>query len=163
MVALLLVVPNHHHSDSERPLLSLYERLAPFEAMFNRPDSAFLMSGYPIEIHDYVGHNYFTSPLVNFDYTILGRAPANRPLPSFLDHERVTLFYIDGSLWRTLSANPVHQPLLVSPESAGSKLLACQDTDPEKTGCCYRRGSGFPILLASRRDRHADSQRTTAS
>jgi hypothetical protein len=129
MVTVLLVVPPHYRSDgSARPLLALYGRLAPFEAIFNRPDTVFLVSGYPIEIHEYVGHNYFTSPLVNLDYTILDGAPADRPLPPFLDQHGVNLFYVDESLWQKLSANPTHRAFLTSPESAGWKILAGQDT-----------------------------------
>ena len=130
MVILLLVVPPHYRSDgSARPLLALYERLAPFEAVFNRPDTLFMARGYLIEIHDYVGHNYFTSPLINLDYTILDGAPADRPLPSFLDQHGVNLFYVDESLWKKLSANLAHRAFLTSPESAGWKILASQDTE----------------------------------
>jgi hypothetical protein len=129
MVTLLLVVPQHYRSDgSARPLLALYRRLAPFEAIFNHPDSVFLARAYLIEIHDYVGHNYFTSPLVNFDYRILDKAPADRPLPPFLDQQGVNLFYVDESLWQKLSANPTHRAFLTSPESAGWKILAARDT-----------------------------------
>ena len=130
MVTLLLVAPQHYRSDgSARPLLALYQRLAPFEAIFNRPDTVFLVSGYPIEIHGYVGHNYFTSPLVNLDYRILDRAPANRPLPPFLDQHGVNLFYVDESLWQKLSANPIHRAFLTWPEPAGWKVLAGHDTE----------------------------------
>ena len=130
MVTLLLVVPEHYRSDgSARPLLALYGRLAPFEAVFNPPDTVFLVSGYPLEIHEYVGHNYFTSPLVNFDYTMLDGAPADRPLPPFLDQRGVNLFYIDESLWQKLSTNPAHRAFLAAPESAGWKILAGQETE----------------------------------
>jgi hypothetical protein len=140
MVTMLLVVPQHYRGDGGgRPLLTLYRRLAPFEAIFNRPDSVFLVSGYRIEIHDYVGHNYFTSPLVNLDYTILDGAPADRPLPALLDQQGANLFYVDESLWRKLSANPTHRAFLTSPESAGWKILAGQDT-----------GAGRWILLQKR-------------
>jgi len=130
MVTLLLVVRQHYRSDgSARPLLALYRRLAPFEAIFNRPDSVFLARAYLIEIHDYVGHNYFTSPLVNFDYRILDKAPADRRLPPFLDQQGVNLFYVGEPLWQKLSANLTHRAFLTSPESAGSKILAGRDTE----------------------------------
>jgi hypothetical protein len=129
MVTVLLVVPPHYRSDgSVRPLLTLYGRLAPFEAIFNRPDTVFLVSGYPLEIHGYVGHNYFTSPLVNLDYTALDGVPAARPLPSFLDEHGINLFYVDESLWRKLSADPARRAFLTSPESAGWKIMASHDT-----------------------------------
>jgi len=129
MVALLLIMPDHYRDHrGPRPLLALYERLAPFGSAFNRPDTVFVVSGYVIEIHDYVGHNYFTSPLVNFDYAILDKAPADRPLPSFLDQQGVNLFYIDETLWRRLSANPMHRSFLSSPESARWTILASRDT-----------------------------------
>jgi hypothetical protein len=130
MVTVLLVVPQHYRSaGSARPLLALYGRLAPFEAVFNRPDTVFLVSEYPLEIHGYVGHNYLTSPLINLDYTILDGAPAERPLPSFLDQHGVNLFYVDESLWQKLSANPTQRAFLTAPESAGWKILAGQDTE----------------------------------
>jgi hypothetical protein len=127
MVTVLLVVPQHYPSEgSARPLLALYRRLAPFEAVFNRPDTVFLVSRNPLEIHGYVGHNYFTSPLLNFDYTILDGAAADRPLPLFLDQRGITLFYVDEGLWQKLSANPTHRAFLTAPESAGWKILAGQ-------------------------------------
>lgn len=129
MVLSLLAVPGHYPRDgSARPLLALYERLKPFSAAFNRPDTIFLVSGYIIETHDYVGHNYFISPLVNFDYTALDKAPADRPLPIVLDQLGVNLFYIDENLWRKLSTSPVHRPFLTSPESAGWRVLASRTT-----------------------------------
>jgi hypothetical protein len=124
-----VVVPAYYRSEGgARPLLTLYRRLAPFEAVFNRPGSLFLVSGYPIEIHDYVGHNYFTSPLVNADYAILDKAPADRPLESFLDERGINLFYVDEARRQKLSANPLHRSFLTSPESAGWKILGGQDT-----------------------------------
>jgi hypothetical protein len=130
MVLALVAVPGHYRrQDTGRPLLALYERLAPFAAQFHRPDSVFLVSGYIIETHDYVGHNYFTSPLVNFDYSVLAQAPADRPLPAFLDQLGVNLFYVDENLWRTLWANPVLRLFLTSPESAGWRVLASRTTE----------------------------------
>ena len=128
MFVLLVGAPNRYHSYSgPRPLLALYERLAPLAAIFNRPDSVFLVSAYPMEIHAYVGHNYFTNPFANLDYTILDQAPVDRPLPSFLDRQGVNLFYVDETLWRRLDANPVYQPFLRSPESAGWGILIYQN------------------------------------
>src|SRR5262249_37613149 len=59
MILALLVVPGHYRRENVgRPLLALYERLAPFATSFHRGDSIFLVHSYVIEIHDYVGHNY---------------------------------------------------------------------------------------------------------
>jgi hypothetical protein len=130
MVALLLAAPRHHYAgDGSRPLLGLYERLAPFGAAFNRPDSVFLVSGYTLEIHDYVGHNYFTSPLIDFDYSLFARLPDDQPLSLALDHEGINLFYIDEPLWRRLHANPAHRPFLTSPGSVGWTVLTHQHTE----------------------------------
>ena len=65
---------------------------------------------------------------VNVDYAMLDTAPADRPLPSFLDERGVNLFYVDEALRRKLSANPLHRAFLTSPESAGWKVLGGQDT-----------------------------------
>jgi hypothetical protein len=130
MLALLLVVPGHFRANPEgRPLLTLYERLAPFGAVFGRPDSVFLVSAYPLEIHGYVGHNAFTSALVNFDYSILAGTSLDRPLPSLLEREGITVFYIDEALWHRLWANPVHRQFLASPESAGWTTVARERTE----------------------------------
>jgi len=130
MVAMLFIVPAHYRGDrGARPLLALYERLAPYGDVFNRSDSVFLVSAYPLEIHDYVGHNYFTSPLISFDYSLLDKLPPGRALSPFLAQEGVNLFYVDDALWKKLSANPIHRSLLISPESEGWRILAHQNAD----------------------------------
>jgi hypothetical protein len=129
MIALVLAVPSHYQdTPGPRPLRTLYDRLAPFSAVFHRGDTVFMVSGYPLEVHDYVGHNYFTSPLVHFTYAILDAAPPDRPLPSVLDERGINLVYIDEALWRRLEASPVHRPFLTSPESFGWTILAARDT-----------------------------------
>lgn len=129
MVASLALVPSHYRDeDGARPLLTLYRRLAPFEAVFNRPETLFVVSAYPIEVHDYVGHNYFTSPLVNADYAILDKAPADLSLQSFLEERGINLFYVDEERRRKLSADPAHRSFLTSPESAGWKVLGGHGT-----------------------------------
>ncbi|HXJ84685.1 MAG TPA: hypothetical protein VMS64_39090 [Candidatus Methylomirabilis sp.] len=129
MLAMLIVVPSYYPAHAgPRPLLALYERLAPFETAFNRSSTVFLVSGYRLEVHGYVGHNYFTSPLIDFDYSILRDAPADRPLPAFLDEHGINLFYVDEALQKQLSANPIQRALLTSPETVGWKILASHDT-----------------------------------
>ncbi len=129
MALLLLIVPHHYPAKAgPRPLLSLYQRLEPFSAVFHRPETVFLVSGYPLEIHDYVGRNYFTSPLIDFDYSILAKAPAGRPFASFLDQQGINLLYVDEGLWKRLSANPVDRSFLLSPDSAGWTTLAFEET-----------------------------------
>jgi hypothetical protein len=139
MIALLIAAPRHYGGDGPRPLLGLYERLAPFGAAFNRPDSVFLVSGYTLEIHDYVGHNYFTSPLIDFDYSLFARLPDDQPLSLALDHEGINLFYIDEPLWRRLYANPVHRPFLTSPGSVGWTVLTHQHTEDGEWMLLQRR------------------------
>jgi len=130
MAALLIGVPAHYvdAGDGARPLLALYERLAPFSAVFNRADTVFLVSAHPIEIHDYVGHNYFTSPLIDLDYTALDRPGMDRALPSSLDQLGVNLVYVDEALWRRWSADPAARSFVSSPGEAGWKVIGLQDT-----------------------------------
>jgi hypothetical protein len=130
IVAIILAAPNRYHAyGGPRPLLTLYERLAPFEAVFHRPDSVFLVSGYPMEVHGYVGRNHFTNPLVNLDYSALARNPADAPLPSVLDGLGVNLFYVDETLWRRLEASPTHRLFLDAPERSGWMVLGYQRID----------------------------------
>jgi len=129
VVLLLVVVPHHYPSEGgPRPLLALYERLAPFSAAFHRPDTVFLVSGYPLEVHGYVGRNYFTSPLIDLDYAVLAKAPAGQPFVSFLEQHGINLVYIDEPLWKRLSANPTDRSFLSSPESAGWKVLVTRES-----------------------------------
>jgi hypothetical protein len=129
MLLLPLVVPHHYPTEAgPRPLLVLYERLAPFSAAFHRPDTIFLVSGYPLEVHGYVGRNYFTSPLIDFDYAVLAGEGAGQPFVSFLEQHGINLVYIDEPLWNRLSVNPTDRSFLSSPESAGWKVLVSRET-----------------------------------
>jgi hypothetical protein len=129
MLLLLLVVPHHYPSEaSARPLLTLYERLSPFSDAFHSPDTIFLVSGFPLEVHGYVGRNYFTTPLIDFDYAILASAGAGQPFISFLEQHGINLVYIDEPLWNGLSANPTDRSFLSSPEAAGWKVLTSRET-----------------------------------
>ena len=103
MIGLVLVAPSRYHSyGGPRALLDLYERLAPFSEVFNR--NVFMVSAYPMEIHGYVAHNYFTNPFLNLDYSALDGALKNQTLGAFLDERQVKLLYVDESLWRKLGA-----------------------------------------------------------
>src|SRR5262245_28322412 len=127
MIAVLFAVPTHYRmAASGRPLLALYERLAPFGDAFNRSDSVSLVSGYRLEVHEYVGHNYFTSPLVSYDYSLLEALPAGQSLPQLLDREGINLFYVDEALWQKLSENPLHRSFLTSPASDGWRTIASE-------------------------------------
>ena len=115
---LVLFVPSRYHSyQGPRTLLELYERLAPFSETFNR--NVFMVSAYPMEIHGYVAHNYFTSPFRNLDYSALDGALGDKTLGAFLDEHQVTVLYVDEALRRKLG--PV--------EIAGWDTVAYQATE----------------------------------
>jgi hypothetical protein len=100
ILAALVLAPNRYQSFAgPRTLLTLYERLTPFETVFGRADTVFLVSEYPMEIHEYVAHNYFTNPFVNLDYAALGQSPLDgAELLSRLEGRGVNLAYIDETL-----------------------------------------------------------------
>jgi hypothetical protein len=130
MVVSLVLAPSHYHSyGGGRPLLTQYERLAPFQTVFGRPDSVFLVNRYPIEVYGYVAHDYLADPYRNRDYRVLEDVSDSMPLAGVLEREGITLFYVDEELYRKLDAAPASRPFVRSPESAGWRTLISQTTE----------------------------------
>jgi len=140
MVGLVLFLPGRFYThQGPRPLLTLYERLAPYHALFGRDDTVYLVRNFVMEVHDYVGRDYSTDAFRNRDYGILDRVPAGMPLGEFLDRQGINVFYIDEELWARLSADPRYSRFLEAPEEAGWKVLVS-----------HRSPGGTWMLLARR-------------
>ena len=129
MVGLILLAPSRYHAYARpRPLLTLYERLAPYgpELRANR----FMVSAYVMEVHGYVAHDAFANPFANLDYSALGQGPIDpRALGGLLDAKGVRLLYVDEALWRRLGSARID----------GWQPLASEDTDRARWALLIRR------------------------
>jgi hypothetical protein len=126
MVALVCLAPNRYRTFyrlGERPLLALYERLAPFAEVFRRPTSRFLVSERVMELNGYLVRDFLRDPAVNFDYSILSGPQEPAPFPDVLARHGVTLLYVNESLWRRLETDTLQRPFLTSPDSAGWRVV----------------------------------------
>jgi hypothetical protein len=129
VAALLFIVPSIYEiSTGSRPLLKMYERLAPFSEEFSRSNTKFLVSRSTLAIHGYVAHTIFTNPFVHLDYSILDAAPEGERIDLFLARQGVNVFYIDEAMWERMTKNPLYQPFLRSPAMFGWKILAYQNS-----------------------------------
>jgi hypothetical protein len=120
------VPPNRYRTfyrRGERPLLALYERLAPFQEVFRRPTTRFLASEHAWELYDYIGRDFRCDSLTNFDYSILSGAPGSVPFPEFLARHGITLLYVNESLWRRLETETLQRPFITSPQTAGWRII----------------------------------------
>ncbi|HWW96022.1 MAG TPA: hypothetical protein VN375_21835 [Vicinamibacteria bacterium] len=126
MVTLVLLAPNRYRGSyrpGERPLLALYERLAPFAEVFRRPATRFLVSERIMELNGYLVRDFLRDPALNFDYSILSEALGSAPLPGVLADHGVTLLYVNENLWRRLETDGLQRPFITSPESAGWRVV----------------------------------------
>jgi hypothetical protein len=119
------LAPNRYRTSyrpGERPLLALYERLAPFAEVFRRPTTRFLVSERVMELNGYLVRDFLRDPAVHFDYSILSGAQEPAPFPDVLARHGVTLVYVNESLWRRLETDTLQRPFLITPESAGWRV-----------------------------------------
>jgi hypothetical protein len=135
MVTLIVLAPNRYRTfyrPGERPLLALYERLAPFEEVFRRPTTRFLVSEHAWELNGYIVREFLRDPMVNFDYSILSEAPGPAPFPEFLAAHGINLLYVNENLWRRLEAETLQRPFITSPESAGWRVIGMERLDGDR-------------------------------
>jgi hypothetical protein len=133
MIVLPLSLPSiYDRYARERPILEIYERLAPFGEEFNRPNTKFLVTSYTAAMHGYVTHNMLTNPYINLDYSIFDRAPTDMPIDIFLAQQGVNMFYIDEKMWQRMETNPIYQPFLHSPETFGWQVLTYTNSGSNK-------------------------------
>jgi hypothetical protein len=138
MVAAPILLPSFYSQPEHRQprqLLTLYQRLVPFEQSVARPDTVLLVSSYPTEISNLIAHvslHYrdvlqITNTTQIYDYGIINQAAAGTPVTALLDQYKVNFFYVDDNMWGLLSQQPQDRSLLESPKSRGWKMLAMQN------------------------------------
>jgi hypothetical protein len=138
MVAAPILIPSFYSQPENRhprQLLTLYQRLAPFEQYVSRPDAVLLVSSYPTEVSNLIARvslHYrdllqITNAAQIYDYGILNQAAPGTPVTTLLDQYKVNIFYVDDNMWGLLSEHPQDQSLLESPKSRGWTMLAMQN------------------------------------
>jgi len=110
MLALICLVPgaygnSKHHG--AQPLLTMYERLKPFQKDFVAKDAVYL-GARAVELHNYLGYGSGRA----IDLQELTAMPAGQTVADFLDRERVTLLYLDREWVERLEAQ---QPGTIRP------------------------------------------------
>jgi hypothetical protein len=110
MLALIFFVPgaygtSKHHGS--QPLLTMYERLKPFQKDFVTKDAVYL-GARAVELHNYLGYGSGRA----IDLQALTALPTGQTVADFLDRERVTLVYLDRDWVERLEAQ---QPGTIRP------------------------------------------------
>jgi hypothetical protein len=102
MLVLIVVVPDaygsrkHHGS---QPLLTVYERLKPFQKEFVKADAVYL-GERAVELHNYLGYGSGRT----IDLQELAALPQGQTVADFVDREHVTLFYLDLTWFNAVEA-----------------------------------------------------------
>jgi hypothetical protein len=131
VVALVLFLPSGY-PPADRPVLRLYRRLVPFEALIARRETVLLTSTRAFELFLYIGRG---RPRV-LEY---GQALAHGGgLDRFLDEAGVNLFYADESMLDTLRRSGRFDALLDSVQAGGWTLIGGQEV-PEARWRLWRR------------------------
>jgi hypothetical protein len=125
MILVPLVTPSFYYPHKQgRPVVENYERLRPFEAMFGRPDSAYI-GPQANTVQAFVGHGLRAC----FDYSIFDELPPGMSLADFLMARHITLFELTET--EAVKFRAIHPALLddflQSYGQNGWRLLASQE------------------------------------
>jgi hypothetical protein len=132
---LIAVVPSYYAKHrSDRPLYINYERLRPFQALFDNRDNRILFGDYNGEFRGYLRITKFTT----FDYGLLQSWKSPQPLDEFLDAQRINIVFIQPRVMPELRARPEARQFLEQPESLGWRRLAPADDSEDTWLLLYR-------------------------
>lgn len=137
MIALPLCVPSTYGTRANhgsQPLWDDYERLRPYEKLFDHAGAAFI-GMRPVEICNYIGHGR----CLPYDYSIFNELTSKTSLAQFLNDRHVTLLELDqDALDKIDSLSPgAVQQFLESGASDGWRMLEIR-----------RLGQGWWMLFA---------------
>jgi hypothetical protein len=124
-IALLIAVPPYYQP-SDRPLLTLYQRLLPFQTILNRQETVLLSRELNPDICYYLSGKETCQIASYVDVQFFQDVSESKPLVNSLQAKNVTLFYVDALLLKQLQANPHATRFLTNPNSFGWTLLADQ-------------------------------------
>lgn len=154
LVALIVLIPSYYpliNRAKSRPLLELYQELAPYRKVITGSGVTFMVDGFPFELQSYLaatkGKPFRWYQLVEeAPSTMPGLADYSKiagfsmlqfskntngwsmPINEYLDKIGINLIYVDHNLWTTLDNQRINQKFVRMPESAGWKIIAGQNT-----------------------------------
>ena len=126
MLLLPLCIPSAYRHDNhrhQRILFNEYERLRPFAALMQQPDTVFL-GLLPLEIRNYVALGQPSAQW--YDYSILSELKPGEPLAAFLECRNVNTFEVTEEARKALeSRHPgIFDEFLRTTEESGWKVIA---------------------------------------
>jgi hypothetical protein len=152
LTALIIFVPSYYpliNRGKARPLLELYEELAPYKEVINAPGVAFAMNGFAFDLQSYLVatkvKSFVSYQLVDqmqslmpvlTNYSKVGvsvlQFPRNEnawsvPINEYLDRVGINLIYVDNNLWTILDNQKMNQKFVRMPQSLGWKIIGYQD------------------------------------
>jgi len=132
MIAMPIFVPSYY-SPGERPLLNLYQKLAPFESFIGLGGTGIVSDIYAPEVC-----NYFTKKsiggCIGYRYDIFRSLNEEISVSEILDRQRVPIvaLILEESFWITYGDKPAVQTFLANPELEGWKLVSVQDSSTNR-------------------------------
>jgi hypothetical protein len=152
LITTIILIPSYYpliNKANSRPLLELYDELAPHKKLITAPGVRFLVNRFAFELQSYLeataGQPFVWYQLVEqappmpalTDYkNIAGISmvefPKNEngwsmPINEYLDRIGINLIYVDNNLWTSLDNQKINQNFVRMPESVGWKILAFQN------------------------------------
>ena len=127
-VALILFTPSFF-TNQPRPLLNIYNKIAPSTEYVGRPSTGFISIGYGQELC-----NYFTKSsnggCIGYTYDIFKNIPPDQTVSSFLRSNSpvpIVTLVIEDNFLASYGENPAIQAFLQAPENEGWKMVSLQD------------------------------------
>lgn len=129
MLLLLLWVPNYYPgAATERRLLQFYRQFMPFQNEIAREDTVFLLREYGFELCSYLRTASESCRSLSYaDNAFFSSIPADLPLHTYLEQQKVNFFYVDENLFATLKTDPRAGQFLDKPVSVGWQLIGTQN------------------------------------
>lgn len=158
VIVLFIPIPSYYayvNKAKSRPLLELYQRIAPLKEVINDPDVTFLVNSFPFELQSYLVAtkakpfvwyqlvDQMPSTMPSFaEYSKAARVSMlkfpksangwNMPVNEYLDHVGINLIYLDSNLWTILDNQKINRKFIRTPESVGWKIIAYQNINSNK-------------------------------
>ena len=128
MIAMPIFIPSYY-SPGERPLLNMYQKLAPYDSFIGLGGTGIVSGMYAPEIC-----NYFTKKsiggCIGYRYDVFRGLNEEISVSEILDQQSVPIvaLILEESFWITYGDKPSVQTFLANPEQEGWKLVSVQNS-----------------------------------
>lgn len=128
MIMLIVLTPMYYAQSEQsqpRSLLTLYQRLAPFEELIAKSGAVLVVDQYAQDIYGYIVHNATIDTTKVIDYSIFSQVK-NASFSDALARNHVNLLYINEKLWLKMQASTTERAFISSPNQLGWDIVALQ-------------------------------------